>query len=219
MSKQSHSNGEKKPSKTKTNKNAQSFHGLQGGIFKIIASVSPFFRWFRRNSELIRNWLIVAFTGILAFYTYRLFETAVSQAEASIDIMQSSVKQTPDQRFSQIIVTAEIINTSQITPAENIEIQSRFDLLEKDFNDIRIIYTKPIKEFPLISGFGSINLRDTVNVSTELFDKVGISLWPFLHMRFKYDNGFGKRIITNFGFSYDINNTNESEICKHTYKE
>lgn len=219
MSEGSQSSGNKKPTNEKTNKNTQFFQNLKGSIFKITDWVPPCFRWFCRNSEPIRNWLIVVFTGILALYTYRLFETSVHQAEAFIDIIQHSVTQTPDKRFNQIIVTAEIINISQTTSAENVEIESRFDLLDKDFSNRQIIYTKPIKKFRLLTGFSNIILRDTVDVSRDSFDKVGRSLWPFLHMKFKYDNGFDERIITNFGFSYDINNTNESKICKHTYKE
>ena len=115
------------PSK-KTKNKTQFFEGFKESISKIVKWVSPPLKFLVRNSEPIRNWLIIVFTGILAFYTYRLFETAVNQAEASIDILGSSVKHRSDNRFHEFFVTANIINTSQITLAENIEIESRFDL-------------------------------------------------------------------------------------------
>ncbi len=201
---------------------------FQHPIFPKMASwLVKFFKFCKENSEAIRNWLIVVFTAIFAFYTYRLFEFSVTQTKisekieaASIDIRQSFAEQMPGSRFHTIIVTTEIANVSQKTLAKNVEIESRLDLLEKDFDEGKIAYTKPIKEFSFISGFNDIKMFDTLNLSTKLIkiDDIGNNLWPFLHMRIKYDNGFGKRSIRNFGFSYDIN-SNERKICKHTYIE
>lgn len=224
MTEKSQPSSHKKTTNDKT-KNSSKIKQWPYYIKSIWFLIVRFFKSCKKHSEPIRNWLIVLFTGILAFYTYRLFDTAVRQTEiaekieaATIDILGSNITQIQNRNMVDIVVVAEIANGSQKTFAEDIEIQTRFDLLKEDFSDMKIIYKKPIKEFQLLSGFGSIYLRDTVTVSRDFF--YSQALEAFFHMRFRYNNGFGKRIITNFGFSYDAKDaTSEPEICKHTYKE
>ena len=57
---------------------------FQHPIFPKMASwLVKFSKFCKENSEAIRNWLIVVFTAIFAFYTYRLFESSVRHTEIS----------------------------------------------------------------------------------------------------------------------------------------
>lgn len=189
-------------------------------LSKIFERLQPFIK--RNFSPSMRpQWFLFLVTAILAWYTYKLFKSTSNQFElvknsqaANLQIMlRNSIESAfgAETVFKDVRKTT-IVNTG-IVAAKNIKINFRANLLEKDFEHDQVDYSREPRIYPILTNLGEISFIDTIDVKLKKGQRVYENLWPYWHITFSYDNGFGDRITVERGF-YDFKNGEEGQ-CKH----